>query len=388
MREESERVAAASAWLSARAPEMEAALAKLVGENSFTANVAGGNRVGKILRDLFSCRDLGCEVKPSASFADHLVFTTRAPGRPIALVGHLDTVFPPGGFEGYRRDGALARGPGVLDMKGGLVVIGFALLALADVDALAKVAVRFVVVSDEEVGSPEGQIILRAIAGDATAGLVFEAGRANDAIVTRRKGTAHLVATAKGRPAHAGNLHHEGVNAIWALARFIDRAQGLTDYARGRTVNVGKIEGGSAHNTVAAEARADIDIRFETAADGEDLIDDLATEAAAAERSVSGSRVELLGGIARKPLERTPASQSLFAEYAACARAAGLEASEAPLVGGGSDGNTLSALGIPCIDGLGPRGSGFHTPEERIEIATLVPKAEALTRFLLGRLSG
>jgi glutamate carboxypeptidase len=387
MREESERVAAASAWLRARAPQMEAALAKLVGENSFTANIAGGNRVGKILRDLFSCRDLGCEVKPSASFADHLVFTTRAPGRPIALVGHLDTVFPPGEFEGFRREEDLARGPGVLDMKGGLVVIGFALLALAEVDALAKIAVRFVVVSDEEVGSPEGQVILRAVAGDATAGLVFEAGRAHDAIVTRRKGTAHLVAVAKGRAAHAGNLHHEGVNAIWTLARFVDRAQSLTDYGRGRTVNVGKIEGGSAHNTVAAEARAEIDIRFETAADGEDLIDDLASEAAAAERSVSGSRIELVGGIARKPLERTPASQSLFAEYADCARAAGLEASEAPLVGGGSDGNTLSALGIPCIDGLGPRGSGFHTPDERIELATLVPKAEALTRFLLGRVS-
>jgi glutamate carboxypeptidase len=387
MREGGEHVDAASAWLRARAPEMEAALAKLVDENSFTANVAGGNRVGKMLRDLFSCRDLSCEVKPSASFADHLVFTTRGAGRPIALVGHLDTVFPPGAFEGYRRDGALAHGPGVLDMKGGLVVAGFSLLALAAVGALSKLAVRFVVVSDEEVGSPEGQIILRSVAGDATAGLVFEAGRAHDAIVTRRKGTAHLVATAKGRAAHAGNLHHEGVSAIWALARFVDRAQGLTDYARGRTVNVGKISGGEAHNTVAAEARADLDLRFETAEDGEDLIDELATEAAAAARSVDGSRVELLGSIARKPLERTPASASLLAEYAACALAAGLEASEAPLVGGGSDGNTLAALGVPCIDALGPRGAGFHTPEERIEVATLVPKAEALTRFLLGRVS-
>jgi glutamate carboxypeptidase len=102
---------------------------------------------------------------------------------------------------------------------------------------------------------------------------------------------------------------------------------------------------------------------------------------------VAGSRIELAGGIARKPLERSPASQSLYAEYATCAVAAGLGASEAPLVGGGSDGNTLSALGVPCIDGLGPRGAGFHTPEERIEVATLVPKAEALARFLLGRMA-
>jgi len=388
MREISERVAAASAWLRARADEMEGVLEALVRENSFTANVEGGNRVGKLLAQHFSHADLACEVKPSASFADHLVFSTRAAGRPIALVGHLDTVFPPGAFEGYRRDGQLARGPGVLDMKGGLVVVGFALLALAQVEALSKIALRFVVVSDEEVGSPEGQSILRAVAGDATSGLVFEAGRAEDAIVTRRKGTALLVTTAKGRAAHAGNLHHEGVNAIWALARFVDRAQALTDYARGRTVNVGKIEGGQAHNTVAAAARAELDLRFETAADGEELIDELASEAAAAGRSVTGSRVELEGGIARKPLERSPASEALYAEYAACAAAAGLGSSEAPLVGGGSDGNTLCALGVPCIDGLGPRGAGFHTPEERIEIATLVPKAEALVRFLLGRLPG
>jgi glutamate carboxypeptidase len=386
MRQGNERVKAASAWLTTQAGEMESALAALVRENSFTANVEGGNRVGRILADLFSHPALACEVKPSASFADHLVFSTRASGKPIALVGHLDTVFPPGAFEGYWREGDLARGPGVLDMKGGLVVVGFALLALASVDALSKLPLCFVVVSDEEVGSPEGQTILRAVAGDAACGLVFEAGRVGDAIVTRRKGTAHLVATAKGRAAHAGNLHHEGVNAIWALARFVDRAQALTDYARGRTVNVGKIEGGHAHNTVADAAHAEVDLRFETAADGEELIDQLATEAAAAERSVSGSRIELTGGIARKPLERSPASVALYTEYAACAVAAGLGASEAPLSGGGSDGNTLSALGVPCIDGLGPRGAGFHTVEERIEIATLVTKAEALVRFLLGRL--
>jgi glutamate carboxypeptidase len=386
MREGSERVAAASAWLRTRGERMEAALAALVDENSFTANVEGGNRVAKILSDVFAHPELSCEVRPSASFADHLVFRSRAAGRPIALVGHLDTVFPPGVFEGYRRDGELARGPGVLDMKGGLVVAGFALLALAEAQVLSKLALRFVVVSDEEVGSPEGQTLLRAVSGDAACGLVFEAGRAGDAIVTRRKGTAHLVANAKGRAAHAGNMHHEGVNAIRALARFVDRAEALTDYARGRTVNVGTIEGGQAHNTVADAARAELDIRFETAADGEELIDELATEAAAAERSVSGSRIELTGGIARKPLERSPASQALYAEYAACAAAAGLGSSEAALVGGGSDGNTLSALGVPCIDGLGPRGAGFHTREERIEIATLVPKAEALVRFLVGRL--
>jgi glutamate carboxypeptidase len=376
----------ATAWLGARADDIEVALASLVAENSYTSNVDGGNRVGSMLCELFESAELACQVRGSSKFADHLVFRSSAPGAPVALVGHLDTVFPPGGFEGYRRDGALARGPGVLDMKGGLLVAGYALLALRHVGALSELPVRFVVVSDEEVGSPEGQGILRAAAGDATCGLVFEAGRANDAVVTRRKGTGSVVALAKGRAAHAGNLHHEGVSAIWALSRFIDRAQGLTDYDKGTTVNVGRIEGGEARNTVPDLARAELDIRFFTADDGERLVTELDAEAQRAAASVPGATIELSGGISRLPLERTPESESLYAEYAACAVASGLGATEAPLVGGGSDASTLSALGIPCIDGLGPRGAGFHTKNEHIEVATLVPKAQAIARFLLGRI--
>jgi glutamate carboxypeptidase len=380
------QVDAASAWIAEQSREIEKTLASLVEVNSHTANVDGGNRVGQILRDLFESDELACDIRSSSVYADHLVFRTRAPGAPIALVGHLDTVFPQGSFEGFRRDGPLARGPGVLDMKGGLLVAGFALLALGHIGALENLPVRFVIVSDEEVGSPEGQPLLRAVAGDAACGLVFEAGRASDAVVTQRKGTGSLSARARGRAAHAGNLHHEGVSAIWALARFVDRAQSLTDYAKGTTVNVGRIEGGEARNTVPDAADADLDIRFITAADGEKLVIDVQNEARAAAASVPGSAIEVSGGISRVPLERTPEGERLYAEYAACAQAAGLGAIEAPLVGGGSDASTLSALGIPCIDGLGPRGVGFHTKNEQIEIATLIPKAQAVARFLLGRL--
>jgi glutamate carboxypeptidase len=377
----------AISWIRSQVGAMESALASLVEVNSFTSNVEGGNKVGALLRALFERGALRCETHKSAAFADHLVFRTIAAGKPIALVGHLDTVFPPGTFEGYRRDGALARGPGVLDMKGGLVVAGFALLALDQVGLLAKLPVRFVIVGDEEVGSPEGQRVLAETAGDASCGLVFEAGRTNDAIVTRRKGTGSIVASAKGRAAHAGNLHHQGVNAIWAMSRFVDRAQALTDYDRGVTVNVGRLTGGSSRNTVPDAARAELDIRFCSRDDGEALVAALKTAADTAAATLDGASIELSGGISRNPLARSPESERLYAEYAACAGASGLAAPEAPLVGGGSDANTLSALGIPCIDALGPRGSGFHTHEEQIEIATMLPKTEALARFLLGRLA-
>jgi len=382
----------ASAWLADKQRAMEDLLAPLVELNSYTDNPEGGRKVGTLLRALFAIDGVEGLVRPSERFADHLVFRTR-PDRPnrgaVALVGHLDTVFPPGSFEGYRREGDRAYGPGVLDMKGGLVVIAFALKALATTGGLERVApLRVVVVSDEEVGSPEGQGVIAAAISGSSACLVFEAGRAGDAIVTRRKGTGAMTATARGRAAHAGNSHREGANAIWALARFVDRVQALTDYDRGLTVNVGRVAGGQSKNTVPEWAEAQVDLRFCARADAEQLVHAIGLEAAQAAASIAGTRIELHGGIARQPLERTEASAALLAEYAACAIAYGLGGAEAPLVGGGSDASTAGAIGIPAIDGLGPRGSGFHTKDEVIEVATLVPKAQALATFLARRPPG
>lgn len=366
---------------------METELAELVSLNSFTENVDGGRAVGRRLADLVKVPGFVLSTVPSTRFADHLVWrsTWDAGGRsPVALVGHLDTVFPPGTFEGYRRDGDLARGPGVLDMKGGLVVVAWALRAIAEtLGPAALPPLRLVVVADEEVGSPEGQGVIRQAIADARSCLVFEAGRKNDLIVTRRKGTGSVKAIAHGRSAHAGNAHRDGANALWALARFVDRIQSLTDYDRGVTVNVGKVVGGDSKNTVPDRAEAFVDIRFETVKDADSLM--AAIREAATNAVVPGTRIELEGGVARMPMERTEASALLLAEYEASARAAGLGAGEAPLVGGGSDASTSSALGIASIDGLGPRGLGFHTKDEQIEIVTLRMKAEALVRFLLAK---
>ena len=358
--------------------------------NSFTDNADGGRKVGGMLRELFALAGLESKVVPSARYADHLIFASRqdATAAPIALVGHLDTVFPPGTFEGYRRDGELARGPGVLDMKGGLVVVALAVQALVETGGLATVApLRIAIVADEEVGSPEGQPIIRDAIAGSDAALVFEAGRTNppDAIITRRKGTGGMTARAFGKAAHAGNNHKDGVNALWAIARFVDRVQQLTSYDRGVTVNVGKIVGGQGKNTVPDLAEAAIDLRFCTGVDADALVAAVRRAAEEAAASVPGSRIELEGGVSRQPLERSEASAALMTAYGACARASGLGSEEAPLIGGGSDASTSSSMGIASIDGLGPRGSGFHTKDEWIDVATLVPKAQALARFLASR---
>jgi len=378
------------AHLADREPAMLAVIARLVEVNSYTENVAGGALVGELLAaELASIPGMAVRVVPSTRFAPHLVASTRAAASSaegcVAIVGHLDTVFPPGTFEGFRREGAIARGPGVLDMKGGLVAAVEALRALAAAGAIDRAKVRFAIVSDEEVGSPESQPILRRELAGAACALVLEAGRAADRIITARKGTGGMKATVTGKAAHAGNAHDQGANAIWALARFIERAQSLTDYGRGVTVNVGKVSGGQSKNTVPDEAECALDFRFVQVADGEATAAALRSAAAEAAASVPGTRIVMTGGPGRLPLERTLAGVALYQEYAAHARAAGLGDGEAPLLGGGSDASTTSAMGIPSIDGLGPRGSGFHTKDELIEIASLVPKAEAMAAFIAAR---
>jgi glutamate carboxypeptidase len=374
-----------SDWLKEKLPEMEGALSALVNVNSFTDNREGGNRVGELLRGIFHIEGLTAEVVPSQRYANHLVFRSegRADAKAVGLIGHLDTVFPPGAFEGYRVDGELRRGPGVLDMKGGLVVVAWALKSLAQsVGLKALPPLRIIIVADEEVGSFEGAPIIRWVLACALAALVFESGGENDSIVTSRKGTGNLDVTAKGKAAHAGNKHHEGANALWALARFIDRAQGMTDYARGVTVNVGKVTGGQGKNTVPDHALAELDLRFVTKADAEWLVQSLFDAAADAAASVPGTSLTCAGGANRLPMERTEGNVKLYELYAPLAKQFGLEAGESPRVGGGSDACTTSAMGIASIDALGPRGKGFHTKDEHIDVRTMIPRAQALAALL------
>lgn len=378
----SDPLATGLAWLAAQEQPMQRLLERLVRQNSFTRNPQGVNAVADLVAAELGGLGLAVERIPGVRFGDHLAFAGPAGGTPAFLVGHLDTVFPPGQFEGWESDGRVARGPGVFDMKGGVVVMLFGLAALREAGLLARVPLGGMLVSDEEVGSPESQPLLRARAAGAACALVLESGREGDRIVTARKGVAAVRAEATGVAAHAGNDHARGRNAVWALSRFVDRAQALTDHGRGLTVNVGVFQGGTTKNTVPDRAHAEVDLRFATPADGERL--EAALARAAAEAALPGTAIALARSAWRDPMVRTEASAALAARYGACQRESGLGEGEAPPAGGGSDACTTSAAGIPSIDGLGPRGSGYHTREERIELATLVPKAAALLRFLAG----
>jgi len=368
-----------------RAPELLPLLRRWVEINSYTGNVAGCNQVADRLVEGFALPGLTVERVAGTGGGDHLIWRTPAwttrPDARVVLVGHHDTVFPPGTFEVWEETGDRLRGPGVLDMKGGLATIRTALAGLADVGALAALPLAVVSVADEETGSSESRTMLEDLARGARAALVFESGRASDALVTQRKGTGKVTVKVTGKAAHAGNNLKDGVNALWALAGFIDGAQRLTDWDKGVTVNVGLASGGTSANTVPEHASCQIDFRYVHGVDGVELMaafDHLARGLAA----THGARFVIEGGIRRQPLERSDASLALMRRYEACALAEGLAGGEAPLQGGGSDANTVSSVGVPAIDALGPRGKGFHTHDEYIELPTLAQRTRALVRFL------
>jgi glutamate carboxypeptidase len=371
----------AVAWLRGQGAAAERLVARLVEVNSFSRNVAGVNAVVAIVEAELARAGLRTErIASRQGFGDHLWLESGASGAPSFLVGHTDTVFPPGTFEGWRVEGDVGRGPGAFDMKGGVAVMVLALQALAREGLLARVPVRGLLVSDEEVGSPESQPILHERARGAACALGFESGREEDYVVTSRKGVAAVPVEAFGVAAHAGNEPEKGRSAIWSLARFTDRVQRLSNAARGISASVGTFHGGTSKNTIPAHARCEVDLRFLTPEDGDALF--AALDVAAREAALPGTRIEIGAATRRPPLVRTEANAALAAAYGECQRQAGLGAGEASLAGGGSDAATTAAVGVPSIDGLGPRGAGFHTPGELIELSSLVPKAEALARFL------
>jgi glutamate carboxypeptidase len=375
-------------------------LASLVEQSSCSREPEDVERCFEILDARAIAAGLSVEVvpDPSGRQAAHRVYATAGVGpsdRALALVGHLDTVFPRAmGFHGFRREGDVARGPGVLDMKSGLTSVIFALEALRRTDPDARPKARFVVVSDEEIGSPSSRALFERLAPHTDAALVFEAGRKEDRIVTRRKGGGLYAIEARGFAAHAGNRYFDGTNAIVALALALPKVEALSSSVTGTTVSVGLIEGGTAKNTVAERAIAHLDARYTTMSEVEKL--EAAVRAICADpfrgeddtlapERLRRAVLTLAGGVTRPPMEPLAGTDALRSAYEKEASAVGLAIGEAPLQGGGSDANLLAAFGVPCIDGLGPYGEHFHETREWCSLGSLEKRTAALGRFLRSR---
>jgi glutamate carboxypeptidase len=298
------------------------------------------------------------------------------------VLGHLDTVYELGtlGHMPYRVARRRAFGPGVFDMKGGLVIALFAIDALARADWRPLRQIVFLWTSDEETGSATSRALIEREARRSAAVLVLEPASGLDGRVkTQRKavGTAELTVT--GRAAHAGINPEEGVNAVRELALQIGRIARLNNSPRGVTISPTVIEGGTRDNVIPATARAIFDLRARRAADMRALERRLQT----LRPILPGAQLTVRGGFSRPPLERR-SSAALFARARELARAMGLSLDEAS-TGGGSDGSFTAALGVPTLDGLGAVGEGAHGANESVLVDAL-PERAALVAGLLATL--
>jgi glutamate carboxypeptidase len=298
---------------------------------------------------------------------------------PILILCHFDTVWPVGTVEArpFRVEGGNAYGPGIYDMKGGIVIAEYALRALQALDIPRRRPVVLVLNADEEIGTGTSQAAIEEAARSAAYTLVLEPATADGSLKTARKGVGGFTLAVRGRASHAGAEPEAGVSAIEELARQILRLHQMTDVARGTTVNVGVIAGGTRSNVVAASARAEIDTRAWTIEDA----DALEAELLNLKPVNPETDLTIEGGFERPPMERTPGTVALFQTAQAIGRRMGVTLTEGAS-GGGSDGNFTSALGVPTLDGLGVEGGGAHSVDEYIRVASLPERAALLAGLL------
>jgi glutamate carboxypeptidase len=366
-----------------RRPEMLEMIAELVQVESPTEDRAAVNRCVALLEKWV--RDAGGKSSRNRQRTAGDLLVGRfgpARGTPLMLLGHLDTVWPLGTLNKmpFRVRGGRVWGPGVLDMKAGVVMALTALRVLAE-DGLAR-PVILLLNSDEETGSESSRALTEQLARKCNAVFVLEPAQGvAGAYKTARKGVAHYRLQVHGVAAHSGVDFSQGHSAVLELGRQIERASAFTDPARGITVNAGVIGGGTRSNVVAAEAWAEFDVRIAKAVDGPRM-----DRRFRSLRAVDGRcTLEVTGGLNRPPMERTSGTVALFRRAATMAAGLGFELQEAA-TGGGSDGNFTSALGIPTLDGMGAVGEGAHADRESILLDALVPRT-ALLAAMIGGLS-
>jgi glutamate carboxypeptidase len=297
---------------------------------------------------------------------------------PILLLAHFDTVWPMGTLKlmPFEVKDGIATGPGIFDMKAGLVQGLWAVRALREMTDSSRPLV-FLCTADEEIGSPTSRSVIEAEAARARAVFVLEPSQ-KGALKTARKGVGRFHAEITGRPAHAGLDPRGGVSAIEELAHLIQYLHALTDQTTGTTVNVGVVQGGTRSNVVAAQASAEIDLRVTTQAEGE-----RATQAICGyQPHCPDARVTITGGINRPPMERTEETVRLFEQAQRVARELGMRELNEVSVGGASDGNFCSAMGVPVLDGLGAVGGGAHALDEHVVIRAMAPRAALVARLL------
>ncbi|HVL53656.1 MAG TPA: M20 family metallopeptidase [Vitreimonas sp.] len=365
-------------------PAFLADLERLVNIDCGSYTKAGVDTVGRWVAARMSEIGARVEVRPHDTLGDTVIGTWPGNGGPrLLLIGHMDTVFDPGtaAERPFSIDDGIARGPGVTDMKGGLLAGLYAIEAVRSSSVgLPFERISYVANPDEEIGSPTSTPHIRELAADADVCLVLECARANGDIVSSRKGILDARIAVAGRAAHAGVEPEKGRSAILAGADLVTTLHALNGRWDGVTVNVGVIRGGSRPNVVAERCELEVDVRAVAADDlraAEAEIDRLLGHLAVPDTSAT------LEPMARWwPMEKLEPSGRLVQHAKDVAAQLGFELHDAA-TGGASDANTTSGMGVPTIDGLGPIGGNDHSPAEYLEVDSIVPRVAMLAGLLV-----
>ncbi|UOQ85781.1 M20 family metallopeptidase [Gracilibacillus salinarum] len=370
-------------YLEEHRDEMLQLLEKLVNIDSGSYDKEGVNQVGYLLRDIY--QQLGFHVLKveQSDHGNHFIISKNAnPSQAtILILAHMDTVFEKGtaGTRPFKVEGNRAYGPGVIDMKASLVSVIYAVKALlhSQNDACAKVEI--LLTSDEEIGSPTSRALIEQHAIGKKFALVMEPARKNGAIVSARRGKGQYTLEVIGKAAHSGIEPEKGRSAIEELAYKIIQLYEITDEEEGIHVNVGLIEGGTSVNTVSDHATAQIDVRFRTQEQAQEIKEQMAAIIASTE--VDGTKVKLEGDINRPPMEKTEQTEKLLRIIKRVGDELDLFIKDTE-TGGGSDASFTSALSIPTVDGLGPVGGRAHRESEYLELDSFVPRTLLLAHVI------
>jgi glutamate carboxypeptidase len=385
-----EELTAISAAVRLAEPAYLSDLERLVNVDCGSYTRAGVEEVAGFVAGFLT--DLGAEVArhvdPEGQLGPTVVGTVSGvagAGPRVLLIGHMDTVFDPGtaAARPFRIENGTAYGPGVTDMKSGLLtgLYGLRLLVELTRDAgLPFEQIVFVANPDEEIGSPSSSPHIRALAPAMDACFVLECARANGDIVSSRKGVLDLMLTVTGRAAHAGVEPEKGRSAILEAARLVRDIHALNGRWPGVTFNVGVIRGGTRPNVVAETCVLEVDVRATDAASQDEA--EVAIRDLAATTEVADTSVEVTRRAGHRPMEKLAASGRLVEHAAAIGRRLGFKVTDAA-TGGASDANTTSGLGVPTLDGLGPIGGNDHSPTEYLDVDSVVPRTALFAGLLL-----
>jgi glutamate carboxypeptidase len=366
-------------------------LKTIVNIDSGTFTKAGIDRVSAYLQNRFQTLGFSTRFDRQQQYGDHLIATRTGPsqhGPRIVLIGHIDTVLPDGEAErrpftiNQRNGTRIATGPGVLDMKSGVLIGIYAMRLLIESQEAHYSNVTFICNSDEEIGSPSSKPLIQELSQQADAVLVLEPGRAAETIVSSRKGCGQYRVEVHGVSAHAGVEPDRGRNAILELSYQVQKMQALNGTIPGATLSVGIIRGGDRTNVVPDYAYFDMDVRTIDQASHKAL--EAAMRQVTYQNKLQGSRITLSGSMLCQPFERNKLNAHLVTLAKEAGNELGLKIQDASS-GGASDANNTSAVGIPTLDGLGAGGGLAHNPGEFIELDYL-PARIALVVGLVRRM--